>query len=277
MVGLVKSCLVRTLGQALVTEDELYTILCEVEAHLNDRPLTDSSDSPDDDPPLTPSQLLYGRRLDSVPVAGFDPDEDGDPSAFEVEPLTQRQRRLMRLKEQFQLRFHKEYLPMLRQRANDRRQIDPPKVGDIVQIHDPGPRIAWQLGRISEVHPGIDNQIRSVKVKTSQGILTRPVTRLYPLETKGIEVQETGSLSLEVGPDESSPAVPLENPSEKVVLTINDRDLQSDRKGETLAADEIHSDGCPGLLPAPGLDPRKRVSRQAALEARNRIANQLSD
>ena len=52
-----KSCLHKILGQAKLTLDELLTIMVEVEAVLNSRPLTYVS-MDDVEEPLTPSHLL---------------------------------------------------------------------------------------------------------------------------------------------------------------------------------------------------------------------------
>ncbi|UYV80865.1 hypothetical protein LAZ67_19002029 [Cordylochernes scorpioides] len=47
-------------------------------------------------------------------------------------------------------------------------------------------RISWPLGKVEEVLPGADRQIRVARVKTSSGVFLRPVQRLFPLEIKQI-------------------------------------------------------------------------------------------
>ena len=61
MVQLVKRCL-KVVGQAKLSQDELFAVLVEVEATLNSCPISYVS-SEDVDEPLTPSHLLVGRRL----------------------------------------------------------------------------------------------------------------------------------------------------------------------------------------------------------------------
>ena len=57
MIKSMKGCLKRVIGHARLTFDELVTVVIEVEATLNSRPL--SYVSPDDlDEPLTPAHLL---------------------------------------------------------------------------------------------------------------------------------------------------------------------------------------------------------------------------
>ena len=62
MVRSVKRCLRKVLGNAKLTVDELNTVLVEVEGTLNARPLTDEYEEFEGEV-LTPSHLIYGRRL----------------------------------------------------------------------------------------------------------------------------------------------------------------------------------------------------------------------
>jgi len=50
-----------------VTLSSLQMIIVEIEAHVNNRPLTYVSSDISDPEPLTPSHLLYGRIIDTVP------------------------------------------------------------------------------------------------------------------------------------------------------------------------------------------------------------------
>ena len=60
-----KHCLKKTIGKAKLTHDELLTVLTEVEAIINSRPLSYVS-SEDLDEPLTPSHLS-GLHILSLP------------------------------------------------------------------------------------------------------------------------------------------------------------------------------------------------------------------
>jgi hypothetical protein len=251
---MVKLCLQKTLRRAMVTEDELHTVLCEIEADLNDRPLTSISDSVDDYQPLTPSQLMLGYRLDSTPVATLDPEEELDPSMFTADLLTRRQRNVQKVLSRFQTRFKKEYLTILRHNAVEAREIVAPKVGDIVQIHDEGPRLLWNLGRIVELHEGKDGHVRSVKLKTRGGTVSRPVTLLYPLEVQaGAPVE---SPPRDPGQELTPPpqtGSDHENRSHPADASTGDHALSRDVSEPSLA----------------------RPPRLAALEARKRFVTQL--
>ena len=62
MVGSVKRCLHKVIGNDRLTFDELLTILVEVEGTLNYRPLTYEYNNPEWEI-LTPAHLIYGSRL----------------------------------------------------------------------------------------------------------------------------------------------------------------------------------------------------------------------
>ena len=71
MIRIVKSCLTRCIGKTTLSHDELNTLLVEVEAVVNSRPLTCVEDDLDGITyPLTPSHLIYGRRIANTPNAG---------------------------------------------------------------------------------------------------------------------------------------------------------------------------------------------------------------
>ena len=65
LIRLVKSALKKSLGKSLVTRSQLETVLHEIEACINSRPLTYVGETRN---PLTPSHFLLGR---STPMRGI--------------------------------------------------------------------------------------------------------------------------------------------------------------------------------------------------------------
>ncbi|KRX18513.1 hypothetical protein T07_12759 [Trichinella nelsoni] len=61
LIWTTKESLRKVLGQALLSDEELWTFLCEVDACLNARPLTLVEEATDELVPLSPFQLLTGR------------------------------------------------------------------------------------------------------------------------------------------------------------------------------------------------------------------------
>jgi hypothetical protein len=60
-------------------------IVVEIEAILNDGPLTYLSSDVQDGEPLTPAHLLYGRRITSLPYPD-NGDESEDPNSGIIRP-----------------------------------------------------------------------------------------------------------------------------------------------------------------------------------------------
>ncbi|XP_035217855.1 uncharacterized protein LOC118205424 [Stegodyphus dumicola] len=144
LIRTAKNLIVRVLGQAAVNYEELLTVICDVEADIK--------------------------------VSGT-----ADLDALDRNKLLARQRFCQELREQFRSRFRKEYLGQLVQKHG---QTDCElKVGDIVLIGCENlKRVNWPIARVQELCTSRDGRVRVVKVKTRNGILIRPVRKLYPLE-----------------------------------------------------------------------------------------------
>ena len=105
IVQCVKRCLKKILKNGKLTYQELLTTTIEIECALNSRPLINVS-SEDRVEPLTPSHLLTGRRLLSIPdEAIVDEEESSD-----VVILTKRQRYVMSLMSHFSSRWKREHM-----------------------------------------------------------------------------------------------------------------------------------------------------------------------
>ena len=68
LVRSVKRCLKKSFGRSLLTFEELRTLVVEIEATLNNRPLTYIYDDEEGlSYPLTPADLIYGRQIATMP------------------------------------------------------------------------------------------------------------------------------------------------------------------------------------------------------------------
>lgn len=64
--------------------------------------------------------------------------------------------------------------------------------GSVVMIREDNvPRMSWPIGIVMDVFPSKDNVIRSVKIKTSRGMICRPVQRLHDLEISYTDSEAT--------------------------------------------------------------------------------------
>ena len=75
LIGQTKTTQKKILGRAHIILQGLQTIIVEVEAVLNDRPITYVSSDVDYPVPLTPSHLLCGRRITRLSLPTFEEDE----------------------------------------------------------------------------------------------------------------------------------------------------------------------------------------------------------
>ncbi|XP_045170970.2 uncharacterized protein LOC123533396 [Mercenaria mercenaria] len=185
LIGLTKITLKKVFGRGCINLEELQTITTEVEAVLNDRPITYVTSDDSDPHPLTPAHLLYGRQVKSLPTKNVPIESVSDPAVGNRSSITRRARVQKELIEHFRERWRHEYLTALREyhrvTGNNKQTIS---VGDVIQIHDDTPRARWRLGVVHELIYGKDGLIRAAKVKSNSGISVRPIIKLYPLETK---------------------------------------------------------------------------------------------
>ncbi|XP_064627878.1 uncharacterized protein LOC135487738 [Lineus longissimus] len=174
MIKAAKKATAAILGNADINDEELMTAFSGAEALLNSRPLTYQSADVNDDTPLTPNHLLHGQ------IGGEFAPAAADNVAYNPR---KRWRHVQRLLKHFWGRWMKEWLPMLHPRskwAQERKDIE---VGDIVLVVNPDTnRGKWPLGRVVEVCLGGDGHVRVAKVQIGKHVMTRPITRLCPLE-----------------------------------------------------------------------------------------------
>ena len=195
----VKSCLKKTLGRQKLSFDELTTILVEVEAVLNSRPLTYLY-SDDVEEPLTPSHLVIGRRLLTLPVGSLQIDDwdFGDHLT-----ATKRSRYLADRIQHFRRRWQREYLVELREfhRPKGKNVTLPPvRINDVVILHDQGTskRAFWKLARITDLIRGRYGKVRGARVLVAgkKTLIERPLQELFPLEVHASNAESTNPNSI---------------------------------------------------------------------------------
>jgi len=174
LIGTVKNLLRRMLGNEKLTFRALSNILIKVEAVINGRPLTTVTEDPEDLVPLTPAMFLH-----EIPTSVTD-----DLDACGFQKVYEDRKKLI---DEFKMRFRKEYLALLVQKGKG-SSINFQE-GDVVLVgSDNRKRWEWPMAKVLELIPGKDGHVRVVKLKTSGGILTRPVQRIFPLEVSAVKV-----------------------------------------------------------------------------------------
>ena len=200
---------------------------------LNCRPLSYVSGE-DTEEPLTPSHLLCGRRLMSLPDSNTSDTPDYD---IDVQPqdLSRRMQHLSNVRNHFWKRWRNQYLIELRNTfQND--TIRTVSVGDVVVVHEE------DVGKILHLIVGSDSCTRGalVQVRIKGGKCTklrRPVQRLYPLEIQcEVPVQQTEVISSQ-NPDPVSSEVRTEQPVSTRSCPRRAAAVEADRRRKTWLED----------------------------------------
>jgi len=167
-----KSLILRSIGLHKLTSEEFLTLLTQIEATLNSRPLCAISNDPGDLEALTPSHFLTLEPSTSLP----------EPSLVN-QPMSkyQRWRLIADLHRHFWTRWKNEYLSSLQLRRKWTEPGQELRIGELVLVKEATHPLRWRIGRIRELHPGSDGTSRVATVETTSGPLTRPAVKLCPL------------------------------------------------------------------------------------------------
>ncbi|XP_063044294.1 uncharacterized protein LOC134438616 [Engraulis encrasicolus] len=166
-------------GATRLSHEVLTTLMAEVMAIMNARPLLPVSNDAEVPEILSPATLLTQK-------ASASPAPLGD---FELDHLSKVQwRQVQSLADSFWKRWRSEYLATLQPRRKWTAEKPNLQEGDIVLIKDSqAKRNMWPLGRVVKAIPSADTKVRKVIVKTlSQGVVKeylRPISDVVLLMT----------------------------------------------------------------------------------------------
>ena len=163
----------RMLGSRVATYEELYTLLTEIEACLNSRPLCALSDDPFNPTYLSPGHFLIGEPLTQLPVHDY--------TKISCNRLSRWQTYQQQL-QQFWQCWSADYLQGLQQRQQWQRTVPNLQPGDLILLREDNTTpLQWPTAVITDVHPGRDGIVRVVTLRTPKGTLKRPITKICPL------------------------------------------------------------------------------------------------
>lgn len=224
LVGIVKNCIRKTLFKRKINEDELVTILAEVEMRVNNRPLTYMTDDLNQPAPLTPSHLIHGRRIDSMPNELEDKQQD--PDYIDTDILNKRYVYLCHILKHWEKVWRIEYLASLREKfygAQEPDQSKRLKVGDIVIVQTDGVRTSWPLGKIVSIYPDKSGNVRVVEVMSKGVRSLRTINKLLPLELCCDPIESNNSDIKEIVNDR--PRREAAAKADKALKELRDNDL----------------------------------------------------
>ncbi|XP_044591450.1 uncharacterized protein LOC123269679 [Cotesia glomerata] len=169
----IKFHLRRTIGDSLLTLEQYSTLLAQIEAILNSRPLTPLNEDPADLAVLTPGHFLIGQSLTAIP----------EPSLTDLQPARlSHWEQVQQMVQHFWKRYYQDCIHRYQAISKWHHRRNQIKVGSVVLITTEDlPPTKWPLAKVIAVHPGEDGQIRVVTVKTVNTELVRPITKLCVL------------------------------------------------------------------------------------------------
>lgn len=163
----------RVIGNSTLTFEELSTVLIQIEAVLNSRPLCPFTSDPEDLNVLTPGHFLMGTAPITPP----------QPCLLDMKTHSlSRWQTVERMYQDFWAQWSQEYLSRLQQRPKWTKQSTNIEIGALVLLKDDRtPPSKWPLARVKKIHAGIDGLVRVVTLKLQNSELTRPITKILPL------------------------------------------------------------------------------------------------
>lgn len=181
MIGVARRILDSMLLQQHIrlSHEVLCTLMSEVSAIINARPLVPVSSDPDDPFILTPAALLT-QKVGVPPPPGEFSDKDLHRSQW---------KQVQALATTFWSRWRREYLPTLQCRRKwneDHRNL---QKGDVVLLKDSQTaRNEWPMALVTSTFPSQDGKVRKVEVKTSSHgnlkTFLRPISEVVLLFSK---------------------------------------------------------------------------------------------
>ena len=172
LVVLAHSTLNSLLKEQSLDDESFYTLMCEVEAIMNERPITKVSDDPNDMSALTPNHLLFLREYQNVPPGIITKDDTYRRKWKQIQYMATSSGVVGR----------KNTCQLFR---NDRNGSTnkPIQIGDLVLIANQNmPRGHWPKGLVIETYPDKKGIVRQVKLRTADGFLLRDVRKICFLE-----------------------------------------------------------------------------------------------
>ena len=148
----------KVLHSVEITYDELGTIVAEIEAILNSRPLTPMSSDPNDLQPLTAGHFLIGAPLTAI-----------DDRDLPYKSKTKMWHKIVEIRNEFWDRWSKEYMAELQGKGKWRTDQDNIKIGALVIMkEDDIAPLKWKMGRVTQVFYDDNEKVRVVELKTAK-------------------------------------------------------------------------------------------------------------
>ncbi|XP_026482866.1 uncharacterized protein LOC113391116 [Ctenocephalides felis] len=136
----------RVIGSYCLTYEEYFTVLVQIEAVLNSRPLLATTDDSSDLSYISPGHFLIGEPLTAIPEAYL---------SDKVVNLNKIYKQMTAMRDRFWKLWSTQYLSTLQRRNKWAKTQVNVKVNDLVLIkEDNSPPLQWPTGRVMEIKIG---------------------------------------------------------------------------------------------------------------------------
>uniref|UniRef100_A0A1I7VGA1 DUF5641 domain-containing protein n=1 Tax=Loa loa TaxID=7209 RepID=A0A1I7VGA1_LOALO len=201
IIGFTKQALRGAIGRKLLKEEEFITLIVEIEALLNTRPLTYVGF--DDYRVIRPIDFISPTSSFEIPIASEDEGDEYVPHPIKTkDKLVEYWNNTLKTLDVFCKVWRDEYLTSLREKTQ-RELVSPklvenrkPRENEIVLLAEPNiPRGIWKLAKIVSFKEGRDGSIRRAAVQLPNGRqVERSVNQLCHMEVnETCELDETES------------------------------------------------------------------------------------
>lgn len=188
MIGIARrilDCMLLERRKSPLTHEVLVTLMTEVAAIMNARPLIPVSSDPESPLILTPATLLTLKTGSAPP-----PPSDGFK---EVDLIREEWKRVQSLADTFWNRWRHEYLKTLQLRHKWQGKRPSLQDGDVVLLKDSqAKRNQWPMAIVSKTFPGEDGLVRKIEVEVikdgSRKTFLRPATEVILLFSPRTEI-----------------------------------------------------------------------------------------
>lgn len=161
------------IGNTTMTFEAFCTILAQVEACLNSRPLCELSKSIDSCEALTPGHFIIGQSINMLPQPDVSQVQENRLKLWE---------RIQKYSIEIWNRWRNEYVATLQPRSKWQTLQQNLQSGQLVLIKNENtPPAVWELARVVKTHPDQFGIVRTVTLRRGQMEYHRPVHKLVLL------------------------------------------------------------------------------------------------
>ena len=204
LVGLIKVELMKLQRNGKFTRSDWSSHIMDIEALINNRPLTYVTDADSEPQVITPNMILKAEIPKSTLATGLNIDKAiAEMREYQNNPGAVYKERV-HIKTKFWKDLRQSYIMTLREshyKATDsagRYSARTPRVGNVVALYEVENKIGGRLGIITELLPSTDGQVRKARVRTTVPAKRTDIRKNLRIEERVKSINHLLPLELDV-------------------------------------------------------------------------------